>query len=422
MLSPVTVLRPLLRQHDFRALLGARLTNGLAFSALGTVVGFQVYEITRDPLALGWLGLVEAIPALSLVLFGGHVADRYDRRTIILLMSALATACAVALALLSRDPALSLGPILAVIFVTGVASGFERPALSAFEAQVIPRAQAVQGVSYQASVSQAGYIVGPALGGIAVAIIGIAATYGLIAILLTLSTVFLFIIPRKPMPEPVAGESVIQSLLGGIRYVSRTPALIGSMALDLFAVFFGGAIALLPIFATDILHVGPIGLGLMRTAPSLGALGVMLIATRRPPSRNAGRTLLISVAGFGVSMIVFGLSTTFALSLFALFMSGVTDGLSMIIRSTILRVLSPERIRGRVASVNWVFIGASNELGAFESGITARLFGTVPTVVGGGILTLGVVGAVALLVPTLRSLDLDNAAPTEDPVAIATSV
>jgi MFS family permease len=148
----------------------------------------------------------------------------------------------------------------------------------------------------------------------------------------------------------------------------------------------------------------------------------MLIATRRPPSRNAGRTLLVSVAGFGVSMIVFGLSTTFALSLFALFMSGVTDGLSMIIRSTILRVLSPERIRGRVASVNWVFIGASNELGAFESGITARLFGTVPTVVGGGILTLGVVGAVALLVPTLRSLDLDNAAPTEDPVAVATSV
>ena len=417
----MTAPQPLLRQHDFRALLAARLTNGLAFSALGTVVGFQVYEITRDPLALGWLGLVEAIPALSLVLFGGHVADRYDRRTIILLTSALATACAVALALLSRDPALSLGPILAVIFVTGVASGFERPALSAFEAQVIPRAQAVQGVSYQASVSQTGYIVGPALGGIAVAIIGIAATYGLIAMLLALSTVFLFIIPRKPMPEPVAGESVIQSLLGGIRYVSRTPALIGSMALDLFAVFFGGAIALLPIFATDILHVGPIGLGLMRTAPSLGALGVMLIATRRPPSRNAGRTLLISVAGFGISMIVFGLSTTFALSLFALFMSGVTDGLSMIIRSTILRVLSPERIRGRVASVNWVFIGASNELGAFESGITARLFGTVPTVVGGGILTLGVVGAVALLVPTLRSLDLDNAAPTEDPVAVATS-
>lgn len=417
----MTALQPLLRQHDFRALLGARLTNSLAFSALATVVGFQVYEITRDPLALGWLGLVEAIPALSLVLFGGHVADRRDRRTIILITSALATACAVALALLARDPALGLIPILVVIFVTGIASGFERPALSAFEAQVIPREQAVQGVSYQASVSQTGAILGPALGGIAVAIIGVTWTYGVIAILLAVSTVFLFVIPRKPMPEPVAGESVVESLLGGIRYVRRTPALVGSMALDLFAVFFGGAIALLPIFATDILHVGPIGLGLMRTAPSVGALGVMLIATRRPPSRHAGRTLLICVAGFGVSMIVFGLSTTFALSMFALFVSGVTDGLSMIIRSTILRVLSPERIRGRVASVNWVFIGASNELGAFESGISARLFGTVPTVVAGGILTLGVVGAVALLVPSLRGLDLDTAEPTEDAVAVAIS-
>lgn len=418
----MTALQPLLRQHDFRALLGARLTYSLAFSALATVVGFQVYEITRDPLALGWLGLVEAIPALSLVLFGGHLADRYDRRTIVLITSALATACAAALALLSRDPALGLLPILGVIFVTGIASGFERPALSAFEAQVIPREQAVQGVSYQASVSQTGSILGPALGGIAVAIVGVAWTYGLIATLLAVSTLSLSVISRKPMPERVAGESVIESLLGGIRYVSRTPALLGSMALDLFAVFFGGAIALLPIFATDILHVGPIGLGLMRTAPSLGALGVMLIATRRPPSRHAGRTLLISVAGFGVSMIVFGLSTTFALSMLALFVSGVTDGLSMIIRSTILRVLSPERIRGRVASVNWVFIGASNELGAFESGFSARLFGTVPTVVAGGILTLGVVGAVAVLVPTLRSLDLENAGPTEDPAGVAVSL
>ena len=170
----------------------------------------------------------------------------------------------------------------------------------------------------------------------------------------------------------------MESLSGGVGYVRRTPALIGSMALDLFAVFFGGAIALLPVFASDILHVGPVGLGVLRTAPSLGALGVMLIATRRPPSRHAGRTLLISVAGFGVSMIVFGLSTTFLLSWVALFFSGVTDGLSMVIRNTILRVLSPERIRGRVASVNWVFIGASNELGAFESGIAASVFGTVP--------------------------------------------
>jgi MFS family permease len=410
----VTSLPPLLRQHDFRALLGARFTTTLATSALATVVGYQVYIITRDPLALGWLGLVEAIPALSLMLFGGHVADRRDRRSIILVTSAAATACSVALALISAGSAATLIPILVVIFLIGVASGFERPALTAFEAQVIPREQAVQGVSYQSTVSQTGGILGPVLGGIAVAVVGVAGTYAGIALLLAIATACLLAIPRKPMPEPVPGESIVDSLLGGLRYVARTPALIGSMALDLFAVFFGGAIALLPIFATDILHVGPVGLGLLRTAPAVGALGVMLIATRRPPSRHAGRTLLICVAGFGVSMIVFGLSTTFALSMVALFFSGVTDGLSMIIRSTILRVLSPERIRGRVASVNWVFIGASNELGAFESGVAASIFGTVPTVVGGGLITLAVVGAVALMVPTLRTLDLDVAEPTDD--------
>jgi MFS family permease len=413
---------PLLRQRDFRALLGARLTNSLATSALATVVGFQVYAITGDPLALGWLGLVEAIPALSLVLFGGHVADRRDRRTIILVTSAVVTASACALALLSLDPALTLVPILAVIFVTGLASGFERPALTAFEAQVIPLEQAVQGVSYQSSVSLTGSILGPVIGGIAVAIIGLVGSYGLIGGLLAISTVCLFVIPKKPMPEVVVGESMMQSLSGGVRYVSRTPALIGSMALDLFAVFFGGAIALLPVFATDILHVGPAGLGILRTAPSLGALGVMLIATRRPPSRHAGRTLLISVAGFGVSMIVFGLSTTFIVSWVALFFSGVTDGLSMVIRNTILRVLSPERIRGRVASVNWVFIGASNELGAFESGIAASVFGTVPAVVGGGFITLIVVTAVAITVPTLRHLDIGRARPTEDPPPLGVSV
>jgi MFS family permease len=406
--------RPLLARREFRALIGARSTNALATSALATVVAFQTYEITRDPLSLGWLGLVEAIPALSLVLFGGHLADRRDRRAIVVISSAIVTLCAVALAILSSSGGLTLIGILAVIFATGVASGFERPALTALEAQVVPREEAARGVSILSSVSQGGAILGPAVGGIAIAVVGIATTYVGIAILLAISTASLSLISRKPIPERIADEPVLRSLLGGVRYVARTPALVGSMALDLFAVFFGGAIALLPIFATDILHVGPVGLGVLRTAPSVGALLVMLIATRRPPSRHAGRTLLLCVAGFGLSMIVFGASTIFAVSLVALFFAGVTDGVSMIIRNTILRVLSPERIRGRVASVNWVFIGASNELGAFESGVAARLFGTVPSVVGGGILTLVVVGATAWLVPTLRSLDLDTAAPTDD--------
>jgi MFS family permease len=391
-----------------------RLTFSLAGSALVTVVGFQTYILTRDPLALGWLGLVEAIPALSLMLFGGHVADRYDRRTIVLITSVTATLCALALAILSATTLLSLVGILVVIFVAGVASGFERPALSAFEAQIIPREDAARGVSYVSSVSQTGAIIGPALGGIAAAALGVPSTYLLITAILAVSTASILLIARKPMPAILEGERIIESLFAGIRYVRRSPALLGSMALDLFAVFFGGAIALLPLFATDILHVGAAGLGFLRTAPSVGALLVMLVATRWPPTRHAGRTLLLCVAGFGVSMIVFGLSTSFVISLIALFFSGVTDGISVVIRNTILRVLSPERLRGRVASVNWVFIGASNELGAFESGVAARLFGAVPSVVGGGILTLAIVGLVAVTAPTLRRLDLNHAAPEDE--------
>jgi MFS family permease len=412
--KPSGATRRLLVVREFRALLGARVTNSLAMSALVTVVAFQTYDITRDPLALGWLGLVEAIPALSLVLFGGHVADRRDRRTIVVITSAIMTASALGLAALAATDSPHLLGILAVIFVTGVASGFERPAQTALEAQVVPREEAARGISFLSSVSLGGSIAGPALGGIAIALLGVAATYAGIAALLAGSTLCLALIERKPIPDQVPDEPVLQSLLGGIRYVARTPILAGSMALDLFAVFFGGAIALLPIFASDILFVGPIGLGLLRTAPSVGALLAMVAATHRPPGRNAGRTLLVAVAGFGASMVVFGWSTTFALSLVTLFLAGVTDGISMVIRSTILRVMSPDRIRGRVASVNWVFIGASNELGAFESGVAARLFGTAPSVLGGGLLTLGVVAAVAGLVPALRHLDLDTARPTDD--------
>jgi MFS family permease len=404
----------LLSYPGFPALLGARLTNALAGSALATVVAFQTYRLTGDPLSLGLLGLVEAIPALSLVLFGGHVADRRDRRTIVIVTSAALTVSTIVLAAMSAGGALTLVGILAIVFVGGIASGFERPALTAFEAQVIPLDRAVRGVSWTSSMSQIGSIAGPAIGGLAVAVVDVTTTYVGIAVLLAVSTVCLIRIPPRPMPPIAAHEPLITSLLGGIRYVVRSQALLGSMALDLFAVFFGGAIALLPVFASDILHVDAFGLGLLRTAPSVGALAVMLIATRRPPTRHAGATLMLCVFGFGLSMIAFGLSTVFLVSIIALFFSGVTDGVSMVIRMTIVRVLSPESMRGRVASVNWVFIGASNELGAFESGVAARLFGAVPAVIGGALLTIGVVAAVALLGPDLRRLDLGT--PRPDPV------
>jgi MFS family permease len=398
-----------LKIPEVRALVGARLASGLALSAVVTIVGLQVYELTSSALSLGLLGLVEAIPALTLSLYGGHLADRRDRRSIVLVATGALVASALALAWISRpESGLGLAAILAVIFVTGVAAGLLRPAQSAFEAQVVPLQYAATGASWLSTVSQTGNIVGPVLGGVSYALFGVTATYVLIGVLLAVEISCYALIARKPMPPPILGESIRESVTVGVRHVLRSEALIGSMALDLFAVLFGGAIALLPIFATDILHVGPIGLGLLRTAPSVGALMVMLAATRRPPMRRAGPALLLSVAGFGISIIVFALSTNFFLSFIALFFSGLTDGISMIIRSVILRVMSPEHLRGRIASVNWIFIGASNEVGAFESGVAASLFGTVPSVVAGGVVTLLVVAFVALRAPGLRRLNLER--------------
>jgi MFS family permease len=413
----------LLRLPEFRALLTARFLASLGMAAIATVVAFQTYEVTGQPLALGLLGLVEAIPALSLMLFGGHVADRRDRRSIILLTGALLALGALALALLSADPAgISLAAILAIVFLVGVAAGFERPALMAFETQVIPVEHATRGASLMGSAWTGAGIIGPAVAGLAIAFVGIAATYLALAVLLAISVLLVTRVGRKPMPVPTPGESVVSSLASGVRYVAGNQVLLGSMALDLFAVFFGGAIALLPVFAADILHVGPIGLGLLRTAPAVGALLAMLATARFQPRRRAGPIFLTCVAIFGVSMLVFGLSTSFVVSMAALFVSGLADGVSVVIRIVILRVESPEAMRGRIAAVNHVFIGASNELGAFESGVAATILGVVPSVIMGGFLTLGIVAAVSHLVPELRRLDLGRRleeGPGVRPVAMA---
>ena len=295
-----------------------------------------------------------------------------------------------------------------MVFLTGVASGFERPALTAFEAQVIPLDRAAQGASWLSSMWTAGGLVGPALGGLAVAIVGIPATYLLIALVLALSPLAILQVARKPVPEPEHGESILDSVRDGLRFVFKRQQLWGAMSLDLFAVLFGGVEALLPIFAVSILGVGPFGLGLMRTAPALGALIILLLATRRPPDAHAGPLLMGTVAGLAI--IVFGLSTSFPLSLLALFAMGATDAVSMVIRTVTVRIYSPEAMRGRIASVNFLFIGASNELGAFESGLMASLIGVVPAVLVGGVATLAVTGVVAVFAPRLRNLDLRVAA------------
>ncbi len=399
--------RALLSQPEFRALLGARGLAALGMSAIATVVAFQTWEVTGEPLALGLLGLVEAIPALGLMLFGGHVADRRDRRSIVLTTGTLLTLGALVLAIISlTGEGATFAGILVVVFLVGVAAGFERPALVAFETQVIPVEHATRGASLSGGAWTAAAIVGPAAGGLSIAFLGIPLTYLAIAIVLGLSVFFISRISRKPMPRVERSEGIVKSLSGGVGYVAHHQVLLSSMALDLFAVFFGGAMAMLPVFATDILGAGPVGLGALRTMPSAGALIAMLAAGRFQPRRNAGRILLVCVALFGVAMIVFGFSTSFWLSMLALFGAGLVDGVSMVIRLVILRVESPEALRGRIASVNHVFIGASNELGAFESGVAASILGVVASVVLGGVVTLMVVSGVAVFAPQLRKLDL----------------
>ncbi|MEZ4657643.1 MAG: MFS transporter [Caldilineaceae bacterium] len=399
-----------LQQTDFRLLMAERLTSALAGVGFATLIGYQLYTMTRDPLSLAWLGLIEAVPALSLSLIGGYVADRVNRKRIVLTTVAINILCMLTLMLIARNPQqFGLAAIYSVVAVFGFATGFFRPASSAFEQQVIPMRQAARGASLTASMWLAGGIAGGPLAGFSIDLLGIATTYGLIALLMFVAAICFFLIPSRPVPPPDDDETLWQSLRAGVRFVLRSQPLAGSMALDLFAVLFGGAMALLPIFATDILDVGARGLGFLRTAPAIGSLLVMVMSTRRPPTDHAGRNLLWCVAGFGVSMIVFGLSTNFILSLAALFFAGLFDGVSMIIREVIMRVLSPEQMRGRIASVSWLFIGASNELGAFESGLFAKLLGTAPSVMAGGAVTLLVVATVTATLPQLRQLRLPDA-------------
>jgi MFS family permease len=401
--------RTVLQLPEFRWLLLARFFGTLAASGLVVIIGYQVYELTKDPLALGGLGLVEAIPALTLALFAGHFADRHDRRRILLVSQVALTVCSGLYAFISLNTHLfGLAAFYAVAFVVGMARGFANPAGSAFEAQVIPEKLFASAASLLTGTWYVIAIIGPASAGWAYANIGPVTTYGIIAVLMALALIGFWQIAPKPLPPFTEGESIWQSIYVGVRFVRHDEILLGSMALDLFAVLFGGAIALLPIFASDILKVGPEGYGLLLAAPAIGALAATIFTANRPPLKQAGPILLACVAGFGVSMIVFGFSQNFVLSLVALAASGFFDGISVVIRFTILRMFSPEAMRARIAAVQWIFIGASNEVGAFESGVAAKALGTVPSVVAGGIVTLLVVAAVQWRATRLRRLNLEE--------------
>jgi MFS family permease len=372
-------------------------------------MGWQVYALTHDPLALGGLGLVEAIPALSLSLLGGHVADRRDRRVILRSTLAALTICAAGLAVVeaTQSGTAQLVLLYVAVFIAGIARGFSEPAAGALEAQVVPRDMLIHSSTLMAGCWQSGAVFGPLVGGLSFAYLGPALTVLWIAVLYAAACVAIGGIGPKPAPPQPERQSVWESVAVGVRYVWNDQVLLGSMALDLFAVLFGGAIAILPIFAEEILNVGAVGLGALNAAPILGSLAIMLWSTRHPPVKHAGRNLFLAVTGFGVSMIVFALSKSFVLSMAMLFFSGLFDGLSVVIRRSILRLMSPDHLRGRIAAVSMIFIGSSNEIGALESGVAAKLLGTVRSVWAGGIATLVVVAGAAVLAPKLRRLNLD---------------
>ncbi len=394
-----------LKISDIRFFILAVAFSTLASRALLVVIGFQIYRLTHSALALGWLGLVEAVPAISLVLFGGYTADRYNRRNILLYTRAFSCLCGGLLVYFSMlSGASALFGLYGVIFFSGVARSFADPASAAFEAQIVPRHLTVNASSWISSVWLSCSVLGPAAIGFVFEAWGPVGSYTIITswyILAWFSTLF---ISDKFQEVPKEREDMLKSISLGWNFVFKSQPLSAAMMLDLLAVLFGGAVALLPIYADDILHVGARGLGFLNAATALGAVLVSLMATHRPPIAQAGRNLILTVVGFGLSMIAFAFSKNFWLSMAALFMSGIFDGISVVIRRSMMRLLSPNHLRGRIAATNSIFIVASNELGAFESGFVAAWIGVVPCVAVGGALTLGVAAMAAVFAPQLRNL------------------
>jgi MFS family permease len=398
-----------LRIADFRFFISARFCVTLAIQIQGVVVGYQVYEITKDAFSLGLIGLAEAVPSIVVSLYAGHVADVVVRKKIILWCLLTLVFCSTSLLFFTTDPGaflLSYGvvPIYSVIFISGIARGFLTPANFSFMPQLVPREMFSNAVTINSTTWETASIAGPALGGFLYGLFGITASYAADVLLMVAGLMLIINVASKPLPPESGEQGVYDKIKAGLRFVFTNKIVLAAISLDLFAVLFGGAIALLPIFADQILHVGPVGFGFLRAAPSMGALAVAFVVMHNPIRRNMGRLLLWCVAGFGFCMIGFGLSTHFWLSLALLVASGAFDCVSVIIRLTVLQTLTPENMKGRVSAVNNIFIGSSNEIGMFESGVAARAIGVVPSVIFGGCMTVAVVSTIAWFSKSLRRL------------------
>ncbi|MFN2417884.1 MAG: MFS transporter [Candidatus Limnocylindria bacterium] len=393
-----------LRHPDLRRYLTARFLVGMATQVQTVAVGWQVFSVSGDPFDLGLVALSQFLPFILLILPAGHVADRYDRRRVQLLTYALLAACAAALLAISMAGVTSTAPVFGVMVLFGIARAFNQPTGQALLPNLAPIGLFPRAVALNSSLGQVATIVGPAIGG-ALVVFGVESAYALSVALLVAGVLLVSGLRGGGRDERSREPVSWATLLSGVTFVRSRPIVLGSISLDLFAVLFGGATALLPIYAGEILDVGPIGLGVMRAAPAVGAALLAAVVTVRPIQRHVGRWMFGGVAAFGVATIVFGLSTSLALSLVALVVMGAGDMVSVYIRHLLVQLETPDEIRGRVSAVNSVFIGASNELGEFESGVTAAWWGIVPAVVIGGAATIAVAVAWSRLFPVLRRLD-----------------
>jgi MFS family permease len=399
-----------LRFLPFRFFVLARMTLTLGVQMQAVIVGWQIYQLTQNPLALGLIGLTEAIPALSISLFAGHFADHYNRKRIIQFSQTVILIAYLSLAVLSLPQfsgllKMHIWLIYFFVFISGMVRGLFGPATSAFQGQLIPKKDYGNSVTWVSTIWQLSAMTGPALAGFIYAFTSASFTYAVAAVLVFSSIIFMAGVHGKPF-KVKKSTSLFDSLSHGLKFVFNNKIILSALSLDMFAVLFGGAVALLPIFAADILKTGAMGLGILRAAPALGAMTMAFALAHFPLNQKAGQKMLLAVMGFGICMIGFGLSQNFYLSLALLTVSGALDNISVVIRGTIVQTMTPHHMRGRVSSVNHIFIGSSNEIGAFESGLAASLMGLVPSVIFGGTMTLIVVAVTALVSPKLRKLDL----------------
>jgi MFS family permease len=394
-----------LRSREYRAFLVAMGAVFVATQIQSAVLGWQVYELTGDPLSLGLVGLAEAAPFLALTLVGGWAADRGDRRALSLGSLVAVGASGAALLALSVGAPRSALPFYAAQALAGVGRAFFRPASVALGTELVPREQYHNAATWRSSVFHGSTVLGPAAGGVLIAIGGPRLAYAAVIVLTALGLATLASIAPRPRAALAPAGGLLDGLADGVRFVFGQPLILGALSLDLFAVLFGGATALLPVFARDVLRVDEVGFGFLRAAPAVGSVAMSLALARFGHFRRAGRALLWCVAFFGVSWIAFALSRSYPLSLALLAVGGALDNVSVVLRQTLVQTWTPQDRMGRVAAVNSFFVGSSNELGAFESGVAARLLGTVPSVVFGGVMTLATVGLVAWRAPALRRLE-----------------